>query len=116
MNLVFDIDDDDYISVTIAADAAEDELELHNLAQRLMVRSPGANIVARAKSGAFNHLSEEQYNTYLRKIKTIEKFFTYDLNGSAPIRQRKTNIFLLLERLINTYVNLENEEGGFDDE
>lgn len=114
MNLIFDIDDDDYVSVTIAADTSEDELELHNLAQRLFVRSPGANIVARAKSGAFNHLSEEQYNTYLRKIKTIEKFFTYDLNLSAPIRQRKTNIFLLLERLINTYINMEDEEGGFN--
>lgn len=116
MNLVFDIDDDDYVSVTIAADAAEDELELHNLAQRLMVRSPGANIVARAKRGAFNHLSEEQYSTYLRKIKTIEKFFTYDLNGNAPLRARKTNIFLLLERLINTYINMDDDEGGFDDE
>ncbi len=116
MNLIFDIDDDDYVSVTIAADKSEDELELHDLAQKLIIQSPAANIVARAKKGAFNHLSEEQYTVFLNKIKNIEKFFTYDLKDNPPVRHRKTNIFLLLERLINTYINMDYEEGEFDDE
>ncbi len=110
MNLVFDIDDENYVSVTIAPDASDSVAELHGLAQKLYIRSPGANIVSRAKAGAFNHLSEEQYNTYLHKIKTLDRFFNYDGNNSA-LKQKKVNIFMFLEMLINTYINLDDEEG-----
>lgn len=110
MNLVFDIDEENYVSVTIVPDASESEADLHGISQKLYIRSPGASIVSRAKAGAFNHLSEEQYNTYLHKIKTLEKFFNYDGSNSA-IKQKKVNIFMLLERLINAYINLDDEGG-----
>ena len=113
MNLVFDIDDDDYVSVTIVPDNSEDESELHSLAMKLNIRNPAQSIVERAKHGAFNHLSEEQYHTYLHKIKKLERFFG---NKNAPPKSSKINIFMLLERLINVYVNLDNDEEGDNDD
>ena len=113
MNLVFDIDDDDYVSVTIVPDNSEDESELHSLAMKLNIRNPAQNIIERAKQGAFNHLSDEQYQTYLHKIKKLERFFG---NKNAPPKPSKTNIFMLLERLINVYVNLDNDEEGDNDD
>lgn len=111
MNLVFDIDDDDYVSVTIVPDNSEDEAELHSLSLKLNIRNPAPIIVDRAKHGAFNHLSRDQYTTYLHKIKRLEHFFN-NKTPSGRIMPCKTNIFMLLERLINVYVNLNDDEEG----
>ena len=87
MNLVFDIDDDDYVSVTIVPDNSEDESELHSLSMKLNIRNPAQSIVERAKQGAFNHLSEEQYQTYLHKIKKLERFFGNKTLHPSPQKQ-----------------------------
>lgn len=115
MNLVFDIDDDNYVSVTIVPDNSEDETELHNIAMKLNIRNPAPIIVQRAKSGAFNHLTREQYQTYLHKIKKLERFFAYQLNGGQP-KPVKTNVFMLLERTINCLINAEDDEEGDNDD
>lgn len=116
MNLKFDIDDDNYVSVTIHPDDHEDEGELHRLSRELLIRCPYREIIRHAKMGAYNHMADTQYEVYVNKIKTLEQFFRFESPTpglpSGPIGN--INIFLFLERLINAYINISDED-DFDE-
>lgn len=107
MNLKFDIDDNEDVSVIICPDSNEDEGELHQLSCQLYINNPCREIIHRAEMGAFNHLSRRQFDIYLNKIKSLEQFFKLERPTaglpSGPIR--RINIFLFLERIINAYLN-----------
>ena len=107
MNLRFDIDDNDYVSVTIYPDSNEDEGELHRLSRQLLIRSPYREIIRRAQKGVYNHLSDKQYAVYLNKIKTLEQFFKFEspTPGLPSGSIGNINILLFLERIINAYLN-----------
>ncbi len=119
MNLVFDINEFNEMSVTITPDRNDDEEELHQLAHRLYINNPVRDILRRAKNGAFNHLPREQYDHYISQIKLFESFFANEIapyQTYNPGTMHRINIFLFLERIIEKYLNLDDndtiEEGG----
>ncbi len=108
MNLSFDINSNNDVYASIWPDQGEDEEELHNLSQKLFITNPCKDINNRDSHGAFNHLSDVQHSIYLSKIRRL--YHLFKPNGSLSYRPiglgaERSNIFLLLESIINAYMN-----------
>ena len=102
MRLYFDIDAAGSVSVFLSTISENEDLD--TLSQ-ISIEHPIRDIFRLKDNGAYEHLTEEQFQTLLDKAFAVEKFFNHP-----------TTLCRFLEQIVESYVNMDDEEGELEDE
>ena len=93
MRLYFDIDAAGSVSVSLSPISEDENL---NMLSQIPIEHPIRDIYRLRDEGAYEHLTEEQFQTIIDKAFTVEQFFN-----------RPTTLCSFLEQLVGAFVNRE---------
>lgn len=93
MRLYFDIDAAGSVSVSLSPIGEDEDLDMLS---QIPIEHPIRDIYRLRDEGAYEHLTEEQFQTIIDKAFTVEQFF-----------DRPTTLCRFLEQLVEDYINRE---------
>lgn len=87
---------------------------LHDIACQLSITNPCPEFVSAVKTGAYNALSNEEYEDVLIKMKMLNKLIYEDDGKSSP--KLNINIFQFAVRLLKLLFNYEKQRKKFEEQ